>query len=124
MKTTKAHFKIFKKECEKWINAFGLYGNKYYFEHSKNDNLSEDNLGYTIMPDEHYHRTYTIGLPTETSSDITISELKEVAFHEVMESFLGKMRSLAEGRFTQNSEIDDEIHNIIMTLERVVYRKQ
>jgi len=120
--TTKEQFKIFQKECEKWIKVFGLYGFRFYFAHENYKDELDNTVAYCIMPDEHQDRIFTLGLPKELSAETSISEIKQNAFHEVMEVFLYRIKNIARCRYIQREEIDDEIHNIIMTLEKVVYR--
>ena len=35
MKTTKKDFEVFKKECEKWVNFFGLIDYEWVYYHEK-----------------------------------------------------------------------------------------
>jgi len=123
MKTTKKQFDIFKKECERWINEFGLFGSRFYFQHEDYGDGDENTQAYCIMPDEHQDRIFTVGLPKKLNGETSIDEIKENAFHEVMESFLYRIKNIARCRYVQREEIDDEIHNIIMTLEKVVFNR-
>jgi len=122
-KTTHKQFLIFKKECERWIKVFGLYGFRFYFTHENYGDGDEDTQAYCIMPDQHQDRTFTLGLPKKLNGKTSTSEIKENAFHEVMESFLYRIKNIARCRYVQREEIDDEIHNIIMTLEKVVFNR-
>ena len=124
MKTKIEHFRIFKKECEKWIKVFGLLGFRFYFQHEDyDDDDDEDTQAFCIRPDQHQDRTFTLGLPKKLNGETSIDEIKENAFHEVMEAFLYRIENIAQCRYVQQEEIRDEIHNIIMTLEKIVYRR-
>ena len=117
MRTTKKHFRIFKKECKKWIKVFGLYGWdwRFYHEETKPNNLAQSNYHST-------HRWANITLNTDWGDlKITLHELKKTAFHEVLETgLLGNLRCLAEDRRFNQEEFDGEIHQIIERLSKVI----
>lgn len=118
MKTTKKHFETFKRECEKWIKVFGLYGWRFYYQHK---DIEGRQLAYCIFPDEPQDRVFTIGLTLNLDCDYSMIDIKRSAFHEVMEAFLYKFGYLAKARYIQQEEISEEIHNIIRTLEVTVF---
>ena len=117
MRTTKRHFIIFKKECEKWIKAFGLLGHKFYYTHEE----MEGCIAQCTFPKQHEDRVFTLSLNTKLNFKYTIKEIKMSAFHEVMESFLYRIRNIANCRYIAPEEVDDEIHNIIRTLEKTMF---
>ena len=51
-------------------------------------------------------------------------EIRKSAFHEACEVLLYPLRYLAEARFLTDSEIDPEVHNVIRTLENVLFKKE
>jgi hypothetical protein len=121
MKTTSKHFEIFKKECEKWIKIFGLLGHRFYYQHENNENAGNC-IAYCAFPDNHEDRVFTLGLTKDLGLDYSIIDLKRSAFHEVMEAFLYRIRNIAGCRYVAPEEIEDEIHNIIRTLENVLWK--
>ncbi len=117
-KTTKKHFEIFKAECEKWIEFFGLKGWRveYWHEYCKGARAS---CSYSFED-----RTADIYLSTEWNSPINISEIKRTAFHEACEVLFIRIRVIAEYRYIDKSEVDEEVHALVRTLENTVFNKQ
>ena len=123
MKTTTKQFKIFQKECEKWIKEFGMLGFGYYYDHTDVEGLGDGVIGSCTFPESYTERDFTITLSENVEDSITEENIRETAFHEVMECFLYRIRTFAYLRFINARQIDDEIHNIIMTLEKVVFNR-
>lgn len=121
MKTTKKQFNEFKKECQKWIKTFGLLGWRFYFEHA--DEERGNACAYITFPEHPEGRVFTIGLPVNIDMELADIDIMRSAFHEVMEALLYKIRFLAKARYVQPEEIDEEIHNLVRTLESAVYCK-
>jgi len=120
MKTTHKQFEMFKKECQKWINRFGIFGWRFYYVH---ENYDDDvpKIAYVFWPREIEDRVFTIGLSAELTSDITDNDIRRSAFHEVMEALLYRIQFLAKARTTFDSDINEEIHHLIRTLETAVF---
>jgi hypothetical protein len=116
--TTEKHFEIFKRECEKWIKRFGLLGHRFYYIHADGPTQY---LAYCICPNAHQDRVFTLGLSKTLNCDYSMINLKRAAFHEVMEAFLYRLNNVARCRYVVPEEIEDEVHNIIRTLENVVF---
>ena len=117
-KTTAKHFEIYKKECEKWIDVFGLKGWEPYFEHDIKD---ENALAQMFADIE--GRTCTFFLaPDWGGNPVTNEELDKTAFHEVLELLLARLNFLANSRSVNQSEIVEEIHHIIRTFENAVFK--
>ncbi len=118
-KTTAKDFKIFKEECQKWLDEFGLKGWESDFKHDKKADewlaqLSTNTLGRTC--------TFTLAGawgPIENNQ----YEVKKCGFHEVMELFIQRIRYLALSREVRQDEIIEECHHIIRTLENVIFDK-
>ena len=119
MKTTKKHFEIFKKECEKWIKVFGLYGWKFYYRHENRD----DARAYCVWPDNIDDTQFTIILSVDFDDSFTIEDIKLSAFHEIMEAFLYRITYFACARFCCLEDIREEKHHIIRTPEHVIFKK-
>ncbi len=116
-KTTKLHFEIFQKECERWIEKFGLRGWDVSFAHKVGNKNHRAECTYAVV-----NRSITLGLnPDWGSEQITVSRIKKDAFHEVCEVVMCKTRNLAEYRFATQYEIDEAVHEVIRTLENVLF---
>ena len=116
--TTKRHFAIFKKECQYWLNYFGIKDYKIFIEHnSLEGSLGE--LGYDLA-----NRQCTISLATDwVNNEITDRELKCNAFHEVCELLLVQLRYYGEGA-NSKSIVDEHVHMVIRTLENTIFREK
>lgn len=120
-KTTKSDFALFQSECKRWIERFGFYTAKFYYQHKDvQDDL--DQIAYCIFPHQASDRVFTIGLSRTLNFNFKSKHIKHAAFHEIMEAFLYKIRNLADSRYLQPEEVDEEIHNIIRTLESVLLK--
>jgi hypothetical protein len=70
-------------------------------------------------------RTCTIALATEwIALKPTDLEIRKAAFHEVCELLLSRLNTFAKYRFVRESQIDEESHNLIRILERVVWHQE
>ena len=120
MKTSKAHFEIFKKECEKWIKLFGLSNWEISIEHSKGDSDRAWIIPVTKG------RVVRICLGSNwinlEPDKITPDMLKRVAFHEVCEVLIEPLAWLAECRFLNPDQLDPARHDIIHRLEEVIFK--
>jgi hypothetical protein len=119
MKTTHKQFEMFKKECQKWVNRFGIFGWRFYYIHENYDD-SGDRIAYIVWPNNIEDRVFTVGLSVDIS-DITDRDIRCSAFHEVMEAFLYRLQVLAKSRTTFDSDVTEEIHHLIRTLETVIF---
>ena len=120
--TEKKDFEVFKRECNKWIDKFGLWNHRFYFQH---ENIDANAIAYCIFPDDPQDRVFTLGLMVSVDSypKLTLKDIRRSAFHEVMEAFLYRIQNLASCRFVLACEIEDEIHNIIRILENTIFEK-
>ena len=123
MKTTHKHFEIFKEECEKWIKMFGLTNWCVRYYHKKDSDGSTFSQTKYAYSGKAVDVCLNINWPNDIPQSKVAFELKQSAFHEVCEILLYPIRYLAECRYLTDSEIDPEIHNIIRTLENVVWSK-
>ena len=120
MKTTKNHFQIFKKECQKWIAFFGLYGWRYSYFHE--DTTEDWRASVRVSIDG---RTVSLFLHIDWKDDVvTERAVRESAFHEICEILLWRLASMAFGnlRFSPK-ECNEETHNIIRILENKVFNR-
>lgn len=125
MKTSKEDFKIFKLECEKWIEFYGINGWMISFMHKNQDIDEEPHIAW-IEADTR-NMTATFYLNKEWVDDIDFygkKEIRFVAFHEVCELLLTKLDDLANERFEVTPQkVLEARHEIIHYLENSVYKK-
>lgn len=115
MKTTTAHFKIFKAECEKWIKVWGLLDYSIEYEH-------EDCEGDLARCATHYRgKCALISLGAEWADPISTHSLKKVAFHEVAELLLMELNHFMGSRFITEEGIENATHTMVRRLENVVF---
>ena len=117
-KTTSEDFQIFKEAVAYWQNRLGL-------------------LSWHIYTRHRLKREYQAQCSTDLSghcATITLSKvlynydeppgeagIRRIAFHEVCELFLARMDICARARFVQGDEIEEARHEIIRTLEKVIF---
>ena len=118
VKTTKKDFRLFKKECRKWIDYFGLKQWEVLYFHEKCGGRSGfyTNISgglCSIILNARFKNVYKI-----TKKDIRI-----IAFHEVVEGLLfAETRSLLFESGYSRTKIDEVIHPIIRTLENTMFK--
>ena len=111
-------FSLFKSECLKWIEFFGLKGWDIYFDEKakcEEDNMAETCYGPLTARNVTFH--------FKGSDNPAFHDPKRCAFHEVCEVLLYRVHCLGESRYVQPSEIDEAIHDVIRILENTVYEK-
>ena len=119
MKTTKKQFEIFKKECKKWREFFGLSNWNICY-------LLGDMDGYaagTVCDFDQHQAHITLSDYYDFSWSWKPSDLKQYAFHEICHVVLERIDYIACARFVQQSEIDEEIHSLIRMLENVIFKR-
>jgi len=116
-KTTAKHFEIFKLECEKWIEVLGLKDWSVWYYHG--GGLADCLASIKALVSS---RVISIFLAKDWGdNEITEFQLKKTAFHEVSHILLVKLECLGKARTTFDSEIDEEAHSIIRTLENTLF---
>ena len=122
MKTTKKHFDIFKAECEKWIDIFGLKDWEVIIEHR--------GVGGGNIAECHRNSTSRVSRlllckewPAGSMVALTDDNIKLSAFEEVCHVLLYSLSSCAYARHIMEHEIDESEHGIIKTLQNVLYPK-
>ena len=116
-KTTAADFDLFKRECEYWIEWFGINSWHVSYEH-KNINDTQALLDYDTM-----NRSAEIVLATKLPTNVHNDEyIKRTAFHEVAELLTCRLSTIA-GWIGNKDFVLDRQHEIIHILENSVYKK-
>jgi hypothetical protein len=119
-KTTKKQFEVFKAECKKWLNYFGLNGWQAEYRHDK----AEGNRGQVSWRITARNSIITLADEWESFRDtpITDFEIKKVAFHEVCEILLARITMMANNKIANHEDaVTEESHNIIRTLENTIF---
>lgn len=94
-KTTKAHFKMYKKSIKKWMGKYKITGWWVYYEHK---DIDGDGAGYSA---DYRRRGVTFFLDTNWTDDpvLTKSILDRSARHEVIHLLIDPLYALATARF-------------------------
>lgn len=114
--TTEEHFRIFKEECDYWIHKFGLLSWEVLYRHEEiPGNMAQ--CSYDVSA-----RAAVLSLAKNWEPEEPAEQrVRLIAFHEVMELFLGRLAHIAECRYCQPEEVTEATHEIIATLQNVVY---
>jgi len=117
-KTTKQHFEIFKKNCQKWINIFGLKEWRVDFRHGT---YSEHSYGSIYW--DYSGKCATIYLTEEWDEEVDLKQLEKTAFHEVCELLLCVLFDMVDKDKYSYDEKVKEFHTVIRRLENSVFDK-
>lgn len=110
------HFEIFKDEFMRWVDILGMKGWEFIFKH-----IELVDARAQVMPGQR-GRVVVICLNTIwEGQDATEYELRRTGFHEALELFLSKITQLAHERSVTEADIEEETHNLIRTLENVIW---
>ncbi|MDY6857232.1 MAG: hypothetical protein SWO11_21525 [Thermodesulfobacteriota bacterium] len=117
MKTTKKDFEIFKEECEKWIEKFGLKDWEVKYSHKFLDNKRAAEIVYNIAG-----RLATITFPASIDkADKTEDYIRSAAFEEICHLLLAPTYNMMDKRYgLTEEEVNMEEHRIIRILENVL----
>jgi len=120
MKTTKKQFEIFKNECKKWIDYFGLKNWQFYYRHTKvEEGRAQANFDCVNGIATLTLSTYWNELSSDFLNDKTV---RRVAFHEVCEVMFGRINDMVGQRYGLIEEdITEEIHRLIRILENTMF---
>lgn len=117
-RTTEKDFKLFKKECERWLRLFGLSSWGVSFVHmTEEGNLAECASHFSA-------RHAVLGLGKVWPTPATHDEIVRCAVHEVLELLLAPIQYLGESREWKSAEFDKERHAVIRRLEKVLLNRR
>ena len=119
VKTTKKHFRLFKKEAKKWIGRFGLIGWEIDYCHDDGD----EHLAACYSSCENRSALLELKKDWPDNEGVDDQAIRLAAFHEVCELFMARLIELSKDRFAPENSIEIEKHAIIRTLENVLFRK-
>lgn len=117
--TTPEQFNLFKYECQRWIDYFGLIDWKVLYEHSK---CSSDSYAEMLVKGVN-DRVVVLRFNSESSEiNDRHEDIPKTAFHEVCELLTWPLEYLGTCRYVQPEEFPPARHVLIRILENTVYR--
>jgi len=116
--TTKAHFELFKTECQKWQKFFGLLSWRIMYLHEEPRSKAMASCATSLS-----QRVATIRLnPKWPREELNDKIIKETAFHEICELLLTRLDHYMTARFViDDSDFEEALHEVIRTLENVIF---
>ena len=116
MRLSQKHYQLFRAECGKQLDRFGLKGWKIYYQFKKLDNI------FANAQWDYSGKVATITLSKDFPKpfDNLIKQIKETALHECLEILLGSVSRMAGRRDYIQEDFDAEIHSVIRTLEKLL----
>ena len=118
MKTTDKHFKVFKKEVEKWIPLLGIMDWRIVIEHKDLDDSK--NLAWSCIDSSQKSCGLLLSVDW-TDNKITNDTLKRAAFHEVCHVRFAMLDDMLTNRGYDQDEVDKYLHGIIYMLENCLF---
>ncbi len=118
-KTTAKHFEIFKAECKECLEMFGLRDFEIKYDHS---DYRKNNTASCTSNSVNRWATLRLNIAWDDYWTITEDAIKKCARHEVIELLLAPLINCAESRYVSESEIDEQAHRVIRTLENVLWK--
>lgn len=119
MKTTAKHFKVFKKEVEKWIPLLGIMDWSVVIEH-KACPKGESNLAYGYI--SYCNKSCVLCLSKDwTDNKISNIAIKRCGFHETAHVFFYPMEERLLNRGYSQDEVDKLIHGYIYVFENILF---
>ena len=119
MKTTKAHFELFKKECQKWIDIFELSNWSVRYVHG---GLSDDAFAHTNRDLKAYNATisFTDNWGDTKFNKLNKEEISELAKHGVLHLLFARFSMNANSRFIGYDDLVEAEHEIIQKLIKII----
>ncbi len=117
--TTKENFEFFKKECQHWIDYYGLTQWRFLFKHQNYDSTCFATFNYN-----EYAMGCDISLEPEWSEwdgEITDKMLAQTAFHEVTEIVFVPIAKTAYLKLSE-TEYNKKMHEVIRVFENTVFK--
>jgi len=114
MTTNSGQFGLFKRECRKWIDRFGLNGWRFDFHLDDiEDNQAQVNRDFIGCVATVVFNTKILKLTDKTFNET----IKDTAKHEMIHVLLGNHTALANSRFVQSDEIVKSEEELARKLE-------
>ena len=117
MKTTQKQFKLFRKECQKWIDRFELSGWRF-------DYLLED-IGKRQAEVERFYENCVVTVrfctTLEKADGRSYTEvIKDTAKHEMIHILIGNLATMAYSKYVSESEITKHEEELTRKLENII----
>lgn len=116
--TTSQHFEFFKKECNRFLNEFGLIEYRLFFYH---EDIKKSMATCRAQFD---NKVVSLTLNKKWSDKPTKQELSNTAFHEVLHILLAGLIYIGEARFINDGEFDVEEELVVSKLEAFIKSKK
>lgn len=116
MKTTKTQFELFKQECLKLIEKWGIYGWRVDFLVSDEiDSRAE--IAYSLRD-----RTVVFRFPKYWEDEVKLTDeiIIESARHETIHALTARIRLLAKDRFASEEEIYEANEEVARFIENAI----
>jgi len=123
VKILEEHFKIFREECEYWLNRYQL-GDYDTLILNKNNSNQKDAQAWQLS--DHANKWAVLALAKNwiAENEFTDTEIRKQAYHEVNELLLDSLDTLAKERFNITVDrIDEARHGIIMRLQTAFFNQ-
>lgn len=121
IKTTKKHFKLFKKECKKWQNKWELNHWDISYQWENLDDCGFDMGASWTFKDYHAIVKLDTEIDESNMGDISLNQLvKDTAKHEMIHVLLGKIFGLAADRYISSPELGQEEERLVRQLEKLL----
>lgn len=117
MKTSSKHFALFKKECQHWIDKFGLKEWDITFERMNLESDDPDATTGAQCVADIKNRIAALVLQADWDIKVTNQMVKRMAFHEVCHVLLWRLVWLTQERYISEGEATSEAHAIIRRME-------
>lgn len=112
MKASQKDFELFKSECQKWIDIFGLNDWKvYYYFTDLNGDYAE------CVPD---YRKCIVKIALNSKFRRKYLDIKKSAKHEIIHLLLSRFFGMARERFISPDEIDNEWERLTRIIEKAI----
>ncbi len=107
-------FEIFKEEFLFWVESYGLKGWELHFVFDDDENAE----CRAQIARDHDGRIAVVMLTQKwVGTEPTDRNLRKCAFHECAELLLSKLNDLCRRRSVTDSQIEEEVHNVIRIME-------
>ena len=118
MKTTNKHFQIFKEECQKWIDKFGLSGWEVSFVHQT---YSENTYAtcFTALVGMRATIYFTDKWDNEIRK-ISPETIKQSAKHEAIHLLLARLSDNGRARYINELEMNEAEEELVRKLEKII----
>lgn len=118
MKTTKKHFELFKKECQKWIDRFNLDSWEFFIEMKPEDEVESR----ARCKPQITGRVVTIDFSDEWFGfkKITDQDIRQSAKHEVIHVLIAEVSDLHFQIFRSEDEVARAAESLVNKLEKII----